>query len=98
MMNVIFSHDGAREILYPNPSQSVATDFVVFVCPLRVVGDIETHIFAIANIAMANHWISTNATHTNSCANCETIGRFCYFHIDSRQKRAHKAYMWVNDN
>lgn len=69
MMYMIFPHYRTGEILHPNAGQCIATDLVVFVCALCIIGNVQADILAVANIAVSYNWIRTNSTNANGSSN-----------------------------
>lgn len=69
VMYVIATHNRIGVVLYPNAGQCISAYLVVLVRPLSIIRYIQTHILAVAYIAMANDGVCTDSAYTNCSAN-----------------------------
>lgn len=69
-MDMISSHNWIGVILYPDARQSVATDFVVLIETLSVVGDVKANVLAVGYVATADNGFRTRPSYTNSGSHC----------------------------
>lgn len=69
-MDVILAHDRTGEVLHPDAGQRVATDLVVLVRALRIVGDVQADVLAVADVAVPDQRIGVDAADADRRADC----------------------------
>jgi len=59
VVNVISSHNWICMILHPDSSQSVSTNFIIFICSMSIISYIKSNVLAITDVAEPNVWFRT---------------------------------------
>ena len=57
-------HYGIRMVLHPYPGQRIATDLIVLKHALCKIRDVQPHVLAIADVAMAHMWVGVQTGNT----------------------------------
>lgn len=65
---VVAAHHRVGVVFHPNAGQRVSTDFVVLERPLRVIGDVDADVLAIADVAMVYPGIGAGSANAHGGA------------------------------
>lgn len=71
MVDVVLAHDWTSIVFHPDAGKRVPADLIVLVRALGVIGHVQAHVLAVADVAVLDQRVRTDAAHANGRSDCE---------------------------